>query len=309
VPFPCGPGVVLVAIAGWVEDETVDVGQAIEIGCPPVTVCLAALCRDEEEPRAVVAADRMVTMGGFIEFEHAEPKIRSASSVAVAMAAGDALVGTQIAQEVADFFAASDPPTAEIAKKLGEEFAAARRERLEQQILAPRALDLATFYGAHTALNQHIVALVDNLMTQFNLGVEVLLAGVDSTGGHIYSILHPGPPENLHDPIGYGAVGSGAIHALQAFIGFGHSASAGYHETVFRAYAAKRRSEVAPGVGRDTDMAVISQAGIHWLTDDELKQLRTMFDEFETSTGGALSKRLANFRLGEDTEKENGKSA
>ena len=40
-----------------------------------MTICLAALCRQEDEPVAVVAADRMVTMGGFIEFEHPVPKM------------------------------------------------------------------------------------------------------------------------------------------------------------------------------------------------------------------------------------------
>jgi hypothetical protein len=33
-----------------------------------MTICLAALCKEGDEPRAVIAADRMVTLGGFIEF-------------------------------------------------------------------------------------------------------------------------------------------------------------------------------------------------------------------------------------------------
>src|SRR5205823_3860400 len=44
----------------------------------PMTVCIAALCQEDGKPRAVVGADRMVTLGGFIEFEHAVPKIGEA---------------------------------------------------------------------------------------------------------------------------------------------------------------------------------------------------------------------------------------
>jgi hypothetical protein len=188
---------------------------------------------------------------------------------------------------------------ADIAQALGQGFGAARGQKLEQQRLSLRGLTLQTFYANHTSLNQNIVALLDNQMSQYNLGLELLLAGVDPSGAHIYSVMHPGPPENLHDTIGYAAVGSGTIHALQSLIGFGHSADAEYHQTVFRVYAAKRRSEVAPGVGLDTDMAVISGSGIHWLTVDELQQLSEIYDEYEKATSTELQKQLKNFRLGE----------
>jgi hypothetical protein len=264
-----------------------------------MTVCIAALCHDGDEERAVVAADRMVTLGGFIEWEHAIPKMTPASSYSITMVAGETLVGTKLARGAAAEYGGGEPSLADVARLLAVKYEAARRERLEQQLLTPRGLSLQTFYGSHQQLNPNIVAMIDSQMQQFNLGVELLLAGVDATGAHIYSVANPGPPENLHDPIGYAAVGSGTIHALQAFIGFGHSAAADYHETVFRAYAAKRRSEVAPGVGLDTDMAVISESGIHWLSEQELEQLREIYEEFETTTGGELRKRLAGFKLGE----------
>jgi hypothetical protein len=40
----------------------------------------------------------MVTLGGFIEFEHAMPKMQTESTRAVAMTAGDTLIGTRIAR-------------------------------------------------------------------------------------------------------------------------------------------------------------------------------------------------------------------
>ena len=166
-------------------------------------------------------------------------------------------------------------------------------------MLRPRGLTLSEFYARHQALSPQIVMMLDNLMKDFNLGVEVLLAGVDATGGHIYTVVNPGGTERLHDTIGYAAVGSGGIHALQAMIAFGHSASAAYHESVYRAYAAKRRAEVAPGVGRDTDMAVISSAnGIHQLAADELQQLKSIYEDFEKVSSEELNSRLTGFTMG-----------
>ena len=56
----------------------------------------------------------MVTLGSFIEFEHAIPKMQQASTRALAMTAGDTLIGTRIAQEVAEALTGT-PPVLEIA--------------------------------------------------------------------------------------------------------------------------------------------------------------------------------------------------
>lgn len=263
-----------------------------------MTVCIAALCAGDEE-RAIVAADRMVTLGGFIEFEHAVSKMTPASPYAIVLVAGDALVGTRIAADTAKGLAGSSPPLDDIARELGTQYEAARRSQLEEQLLIPRGLNLQSFYAAHNSLNPQITAMLDNQMAQFNLAVELLVAGVDGSGAHVHTVHNPGGTERQHDTIGYAAIGSGTIHALQSMIGFGHCATADYHETVFRVYAAKRRAEVAPGVGLDTDVAVISAGGTHWLTKGELDQLRSIFEDFESATDSALKEKLADFNLGE----------
>jgi hypothetical protein len=240
----------------------------------------------------------MVTLPGFIEFEHAIPKMKVASARAISMSAGDALTGTRMAQEVAQSFAGT-PTVLDIAQRLAAQYEATRTARIEQQILALRGLNWQSFYGGHATFNVQITVMLDQQMQGFNLGVELLLAGVDDSGAHIYSIQNPGRPEFLHDVIGHVAIGSGAIHAVQSMIAFAHTANAEYHETVFRVYASKRRAEAAPGVGLDTDMAVISSGGIHWLTHDELEQLRSIYEDFQASTTTALTRQLETFKLGE----------
>jgi hypothetical protein len=68
----------------------------------------------------------MVTLGGFIEFEHAVPKMTATGSFAVAMVGGDALVGMELAKQVAESFAGSNPSVADIAHELGQGFETAR---------------------------------------------------------------------------------------------------------------------------------------------------------------------------------------
>jgi hypothetical protein len=68
-----------------------------------VTVCIGALCasRDGRAGGAVVvASDRMVTLGGLTEFEHEVPKVTVVAARAVALIAGDALRGAQLARDL-----------------------------------------------------------------------------------------------------------------------------------------------------------------------------------------------------------------
>jgi hypothetical protein len=264
-----------------------------------VTVCIAALCHGDSgnDPLAVIAADRMVTLGGFIEFEHAVPKMAHPSPFAVAMIAGDTLIGTRIAQEVASSLAGTSTPLLTIAQNLAEHYEATRQGIIEANVLAPRGLSFQTFYGSHASLNGQITMMLDQAMANLDVNVELVLAGVDAQGAHIYTIGNPGRPERQHDVIGYAATGSGAIHAMQSMIGFGHSSTAGLNETVFRIYASKRRAEVAPGVGAETDLAIISDGGLEWLDVDSIVQLSGMYDRFRDSSSTALRDELARLDL------------
>lgn len=257
-----------------------------------MTVCLAALCESDGNQLAVIASDRMVTLGNLIEFEHASPKMAYPSAQSIALIAGDTLMGTRLAKEVETALTGTNPRISDIASALGEKYTAKRQEAMEHAVLRPRGLDLNSFYGAHATLNQQITMMLDNALSEFNLGVELLLAGVDGDGAHVFSIHNPGGPEMQHDVIGYGAIGSGAIHAHQSLIGFGHHAGASFRDTLFRVYASKRRSEVAPGVGHETDVIVVTQTSRFHLDTDQVKELSDLFDGYEDSTKASLKEKL-----------------
>lgn len=263
-----------------------------------MTICLAALAIEGDQQVAVVAADRMVTLGNFMEFEHQIPKMVVSSNVSVVMIAGDTLIGTSLAKDVAAQLQAGGVPTSgEIAGALAAAYGEVRKQKLEQEILSPRGLSLAEFYGRHTSLNAQIAAMIDQQMAQYNLGVELLLAGVDAGAAHLFTVHNPGGGHLEHDVIGYAAIGSGAIHALQSMIGFGHHAGVPLADAVFHVYASKRRSEVAPGVGEDTDLAIISPHGIQALEADRLKELQEIYEERQKSSQDALTDKLQSLRI------------
>lgn len=267
-----------------------------------MTICLASICRDGDSHFAVVAADRMVTLGNFMEFEHGVPKMAHPSSHAVVMVAGDTLVGTRLAREVSEELNGTSPRTPDVAKRLATRYQEVRQEAVANQVLAPRGLSLPQFYGGHASFNPQITMMIDQALLNFNLGIELLLAGVDQDGAHIFSVHNPGGTELQHDVIGYGAIGSGAIHAIQSMVGFGHVSSAGLRETIFRTYASKRRAEVAPGVGLETDMAIISLDGVAWVSQDNQKHLGNVYTKYLTAATNDLAEQLATLRLDEPEE-------
>lgn len=244
----------------------------------------------------VVAADRMVTYPGFIEFEHPGSKMVQLGDHAIVMVSGDTLIGMRLANDAAAALAGSAGPIAAIAADLGVRYAGARNQQSEQQVLSVRGLNFQTFYANHNSLNGQAVMLTDNQLAQFDLGVELLLAGVDDTGAHIHTVHNPGGLDRNHDPITYAAIGSGAIHVLPSMAGFAHGGTASYPETLFRVYASKRRAEVAPGVGGDTELAVVTRSGVQRLTSADLERLSSLYDKFTSKTNTELKKQLAAFK-------------
>jgi hypothetical protein len=95
-----------------------------------MTICLGALCAgvDGSEAAAVVAAsDRMVTMGGVTEFEHEVPKVTQIGDRIVALAAGDALRGERLVNELRGYLQQGAQPLQSIAATAAAPYAALRR--------------------------------------------------------------------------------------------------------------------------------------------------------------------------------------
>lgn len=260
-----------------------------------MTICIGALCsnKDGQPYKAVtVAADRMVTMGNLMEFEHDVPKILKVTDKVVILMAGDAISGSRLARGVDSAFPNVAPSVITVAEQAASLYAELRDKKIEADIFRPRGLTRQQFYEKGTAMPQQIVFGLDQEVKAANLGVEILIAGVDDSGSQLHVVGNPGGAYHDMRQIGFHAIGSGALHALQSLIGYGHTGTRPLADSVFSVYAAKRRAESAPGVGHDTDMAIITEGGLKMLTVEDMKVLDEIYTETAKPLGAVLKGKL-----------------
>jgi 20S proteasome alpha/beta subunit len=160
-----------------------------------------------------------------------------------------------------------------IANLVAKRYAEVRLETASAQILGARGLNLQQYYQMHQQLLPQIVGGLDTALAAFNLGVDMIIAGVDTTGARLFTVGNPGGMAQCQDVIGSVAVGSGQIHAIQSMIGFRHGSMDPLKDVLFRVFASKRRAELAPGVGHETDLAIISPQGVRHLSTNTLDEL------------------------------------
>lgn len=237
-----------------------------------MTVCLAAICN-----RNMIfgASDRMLTSGD-IEFEVANSgsppsKIVTLTSSISAMLAGDAGLQREILRDVSNTLndrIKKEPNNWWRVKDVVEVYVgfynATKLRRAVSAVLSPYGLDEQSFVHKQREMSDAFVRKLVQEMESYSLpGVETIIAGIDLDGGpHIYTIH--GNYVSCADPVGFAAIGSGSRHSESQFMLAGHEPAASADETLFLTYLAKKRAEIAPGVGEYTDMIGIGpQLGAH----------------------------------------------
>jgi 20S proteasome alpha/beta subunit len=267
-----------------------------------MTVCIGAICADQAHEAAnalVVASDRMVTMGGFYEFEHEVPKLTPIGNKVVALIAGDAARGAGIVRDVASFAKAGTHSVSTIVQRTCDLYVEHRQRQVEADVLLPRGMTLERLLQG-VGLNPQVLFGIDQTMAQYPYGVELLIGGVDDAGAQLYVVVNPGGSFSDVRGIGFTAIGSGAIHAVQSMIGFGHVPFRGLRETVFAVYASKRRAEVAPGVGKDTDLMVVTEDGQYRVEGEALEALEDLYQEYQAPMAEELRNKMSALRLSKE---------
>ncbi len=217
----------------------------------------------------------MLTAGD-VEFEPAQSKIWQLSSSAFVMLSGDSAIQTELMMRVDSeiknrILAAPDAwvPVKEMATLYCRCYRGLLRERAEADILHPLGLDLSSFFTKQSQMQSDLVSnLAERLIDySFDSPIETLFLGKDNDGplnaltGEklIYTHIYATDKDKLTNltVVGFGAIGIGKFHAESQFMFSGHWPSKPFHETLLLAYAAKKRAESAPGVGKDTDLIIV----------------------------------------------------
>lgn len=225
-----------------------------------MTVCIAAIYDNKS---ILGVSDRMLT-GGDIQFEPPTPKIFNITNSIAILTAGDSSMQAQLVQKAYEY--AADRVTADPGKWLSvkevayfyrNSYIEIRREAAERTILSPYGLTSETFISKQKDMSPELVKDIAYRLENFALvdeDVATIIAGIDDDP-HIFVIVNDRVV--CADRIGFAAVGSGSNHANSHFMLSGYSAGASETKALLTIHRAKKKSEVSPGVGEQTDMFVI----------------------------------------------------
>jgi hypothetical protein len=249
----------------------------------------------------VGAADRMITARN-TEFEVPSlSKERANAPVlkvvplnkhVVAMISGDAGFQSQALQHLWQKLAESRKAEANAfvsSVKINEigqhytEFCNAKMRSATDNLLAPYGLTTESFLEKQRSLSNDFVELMVSEIEKIrrNTGSDIIFCGIDETGCHV--LICNGSDSSTADSFGFAAIGSGSEHAESQFMLAEHCRDDCLEDTILLSYIAKKRSEVSPGVGTQTDMFAIPPTGVYFLTHDNISRLQSIYETMEKS--------------------------
>lgn len=238
-----------------------------------VTVCIAARCGDT----IICTSDRMISYGD-VQYEPHRQKIAPITNSIVVMTAGDASFTTLVIPYVMRSVQAdieNNPKewirVRDVVDYYVKYFLEFKLKFAEQALLAPLGLTWETFIDRQKTMDPSLVKQLTGGMLDYAVPeCAVIIAGNDPDGQHIYTV--EGTYVSAHDTIGFASVGIGARHAQSHFIQSGHYWQTPLSDGLLTSYVAKRRSEVAPGVGKATDILLLGpNLGNNVVVSDEVK--------------------------------------
>lgn len=225
----------------------------------PVTVCVTAMCNGNT---IIGASDRMLTAGD-IQFEPQQTKIFPLTTSIAVMLAGDSSMQAEVLQCVQSDVNKridSEPQkwwnVSDIAELYSQHYNKVRFKKAERAILAPLGLDGDTFIARQREMEPSLVRQITEELINFDTPfTSTIFAGIDSGGPHIY--VANCSNITCQDNVGFASIGVGVWHASSQLMFSGHTRLKPFPETLLTVYSAKKRAEVAPGVGEATDMFVV----------------------------------------------------
>ena len=267
-----------------------------------MTVCIASMSVSKAGgtnwPMVTMATDRMLTAGD-IQFEPYQSKLFDLHTGIVALFAGSASFQASVLVDARGILDNEINVTVKRAAKVySEVFSRYRREEAELKYLRPLGLTIESFIQNQKTMPQETI---DNLTYKLRVNVidaSTIIAGVDPNGQvHIYTIEDPGEIA-CQDMVGFAAIGAGEWHAQSLFMFNKYVATKPFSESLFFTYAAKKRAEVAPGVGTVTDMTVIDSSAVGKpdsvirVGDDVIDKLDIIYREYHQAQEDNLEKAI-----------------
>lgn len=230
-----------------------------------MTICIAALA--DSGKTCCYAVDAMITAQFPIGYEYETKDVRKIyilSDNVHVLAAGDAVLASTIIKAAESKNKLDEKQDVkEVAQVLLKEYQLQRKTLIQQLHFEPRGITLETYYQIQPKLQIGLVNILDNQLANFDLNVSFIILGHDKNEQkicHLYSINNPGFLI-CHDEIGFVSIGSGAPHATYYLIGEHYEKTLKKDDVKKMVKEAKKKSEVAPGVGQETTIGILPKEG------------------------------------------------
>lgn len=267
-----------------------------------MTVCTASLfawnySQVEGEmdpgPAFVVAADRMMTDPGLgIEYESSRFKGMAIGKTMIFVSGDFTFHSEAIGLMLKGLPQSEAHPPEDVANALSEAIIKVRMGRAAKRHLLPLGLDEGIFSGQQPNVPPELVLRLSEAMHSERFDVEALVVGcIDNMAG-LYRIDDLGVVTN-HIDIGFLSIGIGGIHASAQFMfePFNHAKS--YFRALYSTFVAKKRAEVAPGVGPFTDMFRITRDGASPVPEVLVSRLAQLYDGQRKALAKAADRAVA----------------
>ena len=237
-----------------------------------MTQLIGAVC--ENGKKILLLSDRLVSRAG-LAFER-ETKGQKIATNAMVLSAGTVHEPELIAQAKNDLSGISKPPILKIAKKLTEKYQEIRLCRISDEVLKAKGFNsIESYYDKQKILHDSVVFDINREIEKYDLGVHILLGGVDRRA-HLYYIQNPGTYSSFDD-IGFFCPGMGKEQAESTFVWYEFASSLSVNEALYIAFEAKKKAETAGDVGKTTDAWLVDKGGTYEIRRQTIEKLEEIY--------------------------------
>jgi 20S proteasome alpha/beta subunit len=260
----------------------------------PVTVCIAARCKDNDEHAIVTVSDTKLSTGHY-SGEMATLKIRRIRNNWRCLIAGTFPHHVPLLKHISDAIG-DDAEYDQTVKACTDAFIAENKKLAEETVLATFGLTLKQFLKSRSALGDSLYERTWAEISRIKVNCQLLICGFDPEP-HIFVAENPdgdklGFITNCDFP-GFSAIGSGYYLAESKLYELRQNPSRSLVETLYITILAKFVAEAATDVGEETYVQVFTKE--HAI---EIDNTFTLVGELRDRW-----KQHASYKIPEDAEK------
>jgi hypothetical protein len=240
-----------------------------------MTICIAAMGKGEKGADLIVfATDHMISLPPPLgQFERPIEKYKKINDNTIAMLSGNPLIFDDLLVDCRKSCGFD-----EIKKVIQKNMNSVKSDIIQKQLLDIFKMnyDYVKEVLKGPIPNPFIQGILDSL-SKFNLNTGILLIGFEGDNAQIVEITET-TMANLRD-INFGAIGTGAVQAINTLLFQRHSKDDSLPTTIYNVYKAKRNAEVAIGVGKETDVIILTKLGTTKIDGDKIRILSKIYED------------------------------